>query len=108
MKKWFVACCASAVFAAGTAFADPPAEAPAAEAPVVEEATASDEATEAPAAEEAAPVDCEKLEGDEKTKCTEAKAKAEAEAAPAAEEPTKGGKAQRSNKNRMESEYTDE
>lgn len=101
MKKWFAVCFASALFAAGTAFADPPAE----KAEEAEEAAPAEDAAEAaPAAEEE--VDCSALEGDEKTKCEESKSEAEAEAP--AEEPAKGGKAQRSNKNRMESEYTDE
>ena len=52
-----------------------------------------------------APVDCAALEGDAKAEC-EAKAAEAAEAEPAKE--GKSGKAQRSNTNRMESEYTDE
>ena len=98
MKKFLAACAACTLVVATAAFADPQAEPPAEEAATTEEATTT---------EEAAPESCDSLEGDAKTACEE-KAKAEAEAEKKDEGESKGGKAQRSNTNRMESEYTDE
>lgn len=86
--------------AAGPAHADPPAD----------DAKAKVEAAEAPA-DDAKVENCAELEGDAKAACDErvkeaaAKKKAAEAEAPAA---GKGGKAQRSNNNRMESEFTDE
>jgi hypothetical protein len=75
------------------------------------EPVAAEETTEEEIVEE---IDCSPLEGDAKTECeaqnAEALAAAEAaasETAPA-EAPAKGGKAKRSNTNRMEAEMTDE
>lgn len=73
-----------------------------------EPAEATDEATTEESAEEAAEEpDCSTLEGEEKTACEAQKAEQETDA-PAATEPAKGGKAKRSNTNRMEAESTDE
>ena len=72
-----------------------------------EPATTTDDAATEQTAEE---IDCSTLEGDAKTECEAKKAAAEADTTeePAAEEPAKGGKAKRSNTNRLESEMTDE
>lgn len=69
--------------------------------------TAPPAATEAEAAPEQ-PVDCTTLEGEAKTACEAAAAATEAAAATPEAAPAKGGKAQRSNSNRMESEFVDE
>lgn len=94
----------AAAFAFGSvAHADPAAPAPAAPAAETPAAPAAvPAAPEAPAA----PVDCTTLEGDAKTECEAAAAAAAAP--PVAPEPAKGGKAKRSNTNRMEAEFTDE
>ena len=71
-----------------------------------DEAT-TEEATEESAEEAAEEPDCSTLEEEETTACEAHKAEQET-AAPAATEPAKGGKAKRSNTNRMEAESTDE
>jgi hypothetical protein len=89
--------------AGAVALANPPAEAESPEA-----AESSTTATEAEATEAAKP-DCSTLEGEAKATCEADAAKA-AEPAEKAEEktPAKGGKAKRSNTNRMEWVHEDE
>ena len=94
-----------AVLGVPLALASEPTNSDANEAEATENADAN--ATEAPAEADAdAAPDCTALEGEEKTKCEAAAAATEAPEA--AEAPAKGGKAKRSNTNRMEAEATDE
>jgi DNA-directed RNA polymerase alpha subunit len=96
---------ASTLLAAGAALAHPPESDDKAEA----EQTAEVETPAEIAPAEAVEIDCETLTDEaEQAKCVEDAARRAAAEANAEAQPKKGGKAQRSNTNRMEADNTDE
>ena len=108
MNKWMMMCFASTVLAAGVAFAHPPEADDKSDAEQTAEITAPADAAPAEAVE-AVEVDCDTLTDDaEKAQCIEEAERRAAAEAKAEEAPRKGGKAQRSNSNRMEADNTDE
>jgi len=105
MRLWISTCFLTTVIAAGAAFADPT---PIEDGGTKSEETATDELPNATAdetAEKALP-NCDEMEDEEeKAACLELHEKA---AERETREERKGGKAQRSNTNRMEADNTDE
>ncbi len=104
MRVFILSTAVSLGLAAGAvALASPPAEADSTEA-----AESSTTATEAESTE-SIEADCSKLEGEAKATCEADATKADAETEKAEEKkPAKGGKAKRSNTNRMEWVHEDE
>ena len=103
MRLWISTCFATALIATSAAFAEPT--------PIEDGGTKGEQTDEVATpvdetAEKALP-NCDEIEGEEeKAKCLELHEQAAAKEA--AREERKGGKAQRSNTNRMEADNTDE